>query len=92
MRFLKELFSPRLKCDRVGHKPRTATRFAYAWPSELCGVADEVEIERVECRRCRERLAEDRIIDREEIHSLEMPTSHWRELRKNGILYKDERP
>jgi hypothetical protein len=86
MRLIRELLSPKLKCERVGHKPKTATRFAYVWPSELCGVADEVEIERVECSRCRERLAEDRIIDREEIHSLEMPTARWRELRAKGLL------
>lgn len=86
--WLKELFDPAVKCERVGHKTRTLTRKTIRWPSESWrrGVADKCKEKLVKCRRCGEVLVDWEVTDRVGLHSLEMNSGMWDNLKEHGLI------
>ena len=88
--WLRELFRPSLKCDRLGHDWDQITIRGFQWPAENSWrhVADSVTVTIHDCRRCRvrERQESDEVKRREGISSLEMPTPDWERLKERGFL------
>ena len=90
MRWLKELFRPRLKCERLGHREEPQQRRTFRWPPESrwAGVADRCAEKRTVCGRCGAQLAPWAITERRPIDSLSMPQPDWDRLRTDGVLVR----
>lgn len=79
MRIFKELFNPKLKCERIGHNPKEVNRKIRTGMNDYQQVA-------IVCRRCREMVKE---ISREHLMtwtSVSMPTDLWDEIRDKGYI------
>lgn len=88
MQWLKEIFRPRLKCRRVGHRPKEETRRTYRRP-EACGsVVDGCREKRTVCGRCREVLSGWEVTDREGYQSATLPSEMWDELKHDGVVVR----
>ena len=89
MRWLKELFRPKRKCERLGHLPYEQRRKGYAWPGkEYRSVADEVVQKRTRCARCHDILEDWEEVQRDGIQSLSMEEGRWDILKEDGYLWE----
>lgn len=90
-RWLRELWHPAEKCERVGHRMRPVLTPVYLYPPDgtfLRGhVADRAVEVSAECRRCGEKT-EVRITDRRGLNGLSMPTDKWETLEREGRLVR----
>ncbi len=88
MIWLKEIFNPALKCDRVGHSKTVPCSYVIimrpngGWRK----VADEYIITEYVCRRCRKAIfAKLEFVGG--IQSLSLPASEMREFEHRGWIY-----
>lgn len=87
-RWLRELFLPHVKCERVGHDYCDGYVARWEYPgTEFRSVADDVEYEALVCSRCRHyELKEE--VDRSGLQELSMPDEMWMRLSRDGYLTK----
>lgn len=85
-----EWWSPGLRCERLGHRWEQIEVRGWQFPAlnSWRHVADAVTVQIHCCRRCRvrERMADDQVLSRVGLSSLEMPTRDWERLRDHGFL------
>ena len=90
IRFIKELFSPKLKCERLGHNVKSRhCKKVLVESREFREVAAEFEAEIKKCKRCGETME---VIKGKKITSLQglsMPNSDWDILRDQGYLIQN---
>ena len=92
-RTIRELFRPRAKCERVGHRLIKIRHRVLLQPSTSWrGVADEAIRTQESCRRCGEPFGPPIDGERSSIQSLTLPADMARELRDAGVLIRERLP
>jgi len=84
MRFLKELFSPEVKCKRIGHKIKTQRLKIKHIPK--FGVLEKSWADISRCERCGHIESIENYKRIETYTSASMPTYMWNEIRANGFI------
>ncbi len=82
-RWLAEFGNAALKCERVGHRVRTAWRKGYVYPEtgSFRSVADRVKQERVICDRCDAKMTEWETVERRPLNGFSASEDAWDEIR-----------
>ena len=94
-RAITEFLSPKLKCERMGHRLRDhyflirEERFKNPCDKYENGVAIERKAILSRCRRCGHEVVKHRERYGSSIHSLSMPDYMWAELKEKGYLKLD---
>lgn len=89
IRFLKELFNPRLKCERVGHSLAHVCR-RIRRPGKGRIVCNDFDAVLIECDRCdyvSPEVASEVEVDW--FNGVTMPNSMWDEMKINGFVRVD---
>ena len=89
-RWLLELLSPKLKCQRVGHRPAILYRSGYRLKCQYSGrtcVADTVEQTSTLCSRCHIELVPWLDLSVSCLQGLTLNTSRYRQLNRDGVLW-----
>lgn len=84
LRIFKELFNPKLKCQRVGRKTKTRHYSGYERTLSWSAVADEVSGEILYCPRCGFRHQRT-VTKRHGIQGLTCPQSMMDKIREEGF-------
>lgn len=90
IRFLKELFNPKLKCHRLGHTLKTVGYTAYTdTQAHRCVVAlSGINVE--ECTRCkRKEPGFVKVQEFETFNKASLPESYWESIRRKGYAIVD---
>ena len=89
--WILDFLFPSRVCERTGecdYLQITVSGYQYPpkWPWRH--VADEVTVNIHECRRCnkRKKMEDDDVISRSGLHSLSMPDSYWKRLKRKGFI------
>jgi len=83
--FIRELRSPSLKCDRLGHDDRTDTRKIRRESIGRKVVCDFRATFKV-CKRCRRECGPSDEVQIDCFSSCTMPTSMWNKMRDDGYV------
>jgi hypothetical protein len=91
MRWWKELRTPRLKCERIGHKTHVAVRRGYRKSRDTfsCYVAESVTQHRICCKRCGETIRDWQDKNVTSLTGLRMSEDAWDVLNDQGVLWND---
>ena len=90
MRFVKELFNPAKKCERLGHTPNEhkirIRKNSKDWRMTVTDFSARIEI----CDRCNKHLSEPfKLEEIDSYNSCSMPSEMWNKMREKGYLIMD---
>ena len=85
IRFIRELRTPSLKCNRLGHDDRTETR-KIRRSCEGRHVVEDFLATFTVCKRCRREVGPSEEVEIDWFNSCSMPTSMWDQMRDNGYV------
>lgn len=87
MKWIKELFNPALKCERVGHTPKTETVRYRKRANDGLTICNDYKAKRDRCSRCGTTLTD--FYDEKKTNGytgVSMPTDYWEEMKTKGYL------